>query len=125
MREHFLEFLSFMKCCEQLEYNDINCYILKTMFNLSKNIMCNKYEIILEAYTLLLRDLDYIKNRYDNKKSSFKTYIYFYIRKYLYSTYEKYKKKYEYEIDAGIFSDEQYDYMLEKLNDNEDIEYNI
>lgn len=119
------EFFMLMSACEKLERDNIHCYALKTLHNLSKNLTQNKYEIILEAYTKFLENLEHIKNNYKQEKSNFKTYIYFYLRKYLLETIRNYIEKYEKYVDVFLFDDEEYDNLLNFYCDECEKSYNI
>lgn len=84
-REYFL----LVDACNNEDVKDcLDCYILKTLHKiLSKYLFFERdrfYEIILNTYYDILCNLDRIKNIYEESKSSFRTYIYFYMKKYLY-----------------------------------------
>lgn len=121
MLDYQNEFYMLMKSCEKLEYDDINCYVLKTLYNLTKSLKQNRFEIILESYSDFLKYFEHIKNNYKHEKSSFKTYIYFYIRKYLRDKIAVYNKKFENEVNSLLFDDKQYDDLLESYyEENQD-----
>lgn len=92
-REYYMLVSSCDKIEKEQEKECVDCYVLKTLYKILSKYLSEKhdkfYEIILLTYDSVLQNLERIKNKYNKNKSSFNTYLYFYIKKYLFENIKK------------------------------------